>query len=1163
MKKSFKTLALMIFVILSAAFIAVSTSAAPLPGDVNGDGEVNIRDAATILQFVTGHDVELVAPCTHSGYVVIDPAVDPTYDKSGLTIGVSCTKCGEKLIEQETVPALGHEHTEAVLPAVPATCQEEGLTEGKYCPECNTVLVKQKSTPKVDHELGDWEAYGSYTVRRCIKSEDCDVSIRVTSISATYNGSRLLTGEQVWKNDVTVTVTLSDNTSFTAKSKEFTLENDVMTVDGNNVVTVKFVNTATTITVPAIHDNLPGTASASDFEYSGADKDAITITKYIGTSANVVIPAHIDRIPVRYIGDSAFSGNKVIQSVTIPGSIWSIGQSAFYNCTGLKTLALNEGLNTIKGQAFMNCPINTLVIPNSVNTIETYMWKDYSLNKHYEGAFEDCKNLQSVVIGSGLTSIARDTFLGCTSLKEVIIGDGVTSIDVYAFSGCSSLTSISMGNSLTTIGSNSFENCTSLKTLNFGPAVQNINSYAFVGCTMLSDINFSGSVTTIGDYAFQNCKALTSVTIPGNIRTIGQSAFYNCTGLKTLVLNEGLNTIKGQAFMNCPINTLIIPNSVNTIETYMWKDSGLNKHYGGAFEGCKNLQSVVIGSGLTAIDRETFQDCSALQNVVIGSSVHTISDYAFSNCTALVTINIPDNVTTIGSNAFKGCTLLENFRLGTGVQSIGASALQDCTSIDTVTIPANVQVIGNNAFTGCVELDETVIEKGALQSIGSNAYSGCSSFDRIYYGGTADDWSVITVNATNVYPLTESPYYYSATSPSASGNYWYYDTNGTIRVWNISETSFKAEEYSEKFAYSEFGNAETSYSNQYLKELKNDSWLQAGIAIWEGLNTVTDFDSKKITKKHVYKLVIYDLLMGEVGSNVNPLACMEEACDSYIFEYAEFFLEDEIADLETLKYLNPALYDEAGFIDKFFKGVDGAEFIFQTTSNLYDALYTCAQYQALSDMDENFYLVLIEISKDSSLPSDLRNAAKECANCYQTASKGMLAKVIAKEFAASTMEDLWLEYAEVAWEAVITSIFPQYKVVEMTVKGVMFLANAGFNLDARNEAYYQLEAAVGLENALRKVIKNTLPDYLRDDLTDKSEYYLYAIEMYQTSVLLGFDYSSSLLSEFSKGLDVNASEKQAYDTTISQLKDMKNSKKQTYNNFDQQINQLFVEYYAY
>ena len=120
----------------------------------------------------------------------------------------------------------------------------------------------------------------------------------------------------------------------------------------------------------------------------------------------------------------------------------------------------------------------------------------------------------------------------------------------------------------------------------------------------------------------------------------------------------------------------------------------------------------------------------------------------------------------------------------------------------------------------------------------------------------------------------------------------------------------------------------------------------------------------------------------------------------------------------------------------------------------------------------------------------------------------------------------------------------------------------GFNLDACNEAYYQLEAAVGLENALRNVIKNTSPDYLRYNYRDKSEYYMYAINMYQTSVLLGFDYSNNLLREHSKSITVNSEEKQAYENMMSQISSAKREKENTYDAFDKVVKQLYLEYYS-
>lgn len=624
-----------------------------------------------------------------------------------------------------------------------------------------------------------------------------------------------------------------------------------------------------------------------------------------------------------------------------------------------------------------------------------------------------------------------------------------------------------------------------------------------------------------------------------NANAQNSEAFYNCKRIETVTLGKGLTTIGAKAFNSCiSLKEINIPSNVITIDGH-WNN-------GGAFENCTALKKVTIGD----------------DNADIATT--TIGERTFANCTALMEVFIGSNVKTIAENAFEGCTSLINFNIGTGVQRIGAYALQDCISLKSVAIPANVQVIGVGLFTNCSSLEEVIIEKGVLREVGNDVFNGCSSFDRMYYTGTASDWVLVAVSEDNSYPLNVSPYYYSSSSPSGKGNYWYYNGNGEIRIWNVSETSFKAEEYSEKFANSTFGSSNTSYSSQFLSQLEGDSLFQARILIWEALHIATDssWESKAISKKDVYKMVIYDLLVGEVDAQVNPLACIEEACDSYAYEYAKFLLGSDSIDIKALKQMNPSQYDYVELVDKYFKGVDGALEIFEMSANLYDALYVCAQYQALSDMDTNFYLVLQEISNDGSLPWDLRNAASECVDCYRTATDAMLKKVLIQEFSASTMQVLWNDFKDEAWKIVLGSVFPQVEFVEFTVKGMMFLANMGFNLDACNEAYYQLEAAVGLENALRNVIKNTLPDYLRYNYKDKSEYYMYAIDMYQTSVLLGFDYSNNLLREHSKSADVNAEEKQAYENMMAQISGMKQEKATMYNNFESVIEQLYVVYYS-
>ncbi len=93
---------------------------------------------------------------------VVDEAVAPTCTETGLTEGKHCSVCGEVLVPQEAVEALGH--TEVIDIAVAPTCTETGLMEGKHCSVCGKVLIQQQEIDALGH---DWKAATFMDPRTC------------------------------------------------------------------------------------------------------------------------------------------------------------------------------------------------------------------------------------------------------------------------------------------------------------------------------------------------------------------------------------------------------------------------------------------------------------------------------------------------------------------------------------------------------------------------------------------------------------------------------------------------------------------------------------------------------------------------------------------------------------------------------------------------------------------------------------------------------------------------------------------------------------------------------------------------------------------------------------------------------------------------------------
>ena len=255
----------------------------------------------------------------------------------------------------------------------------------------------------------------------------------------------------------------------------------------------------------------------------------------------VVIPEEVTyngkTYSVTSIGHYAFNKCSSLTSVTIPNSVTSIGYEAFYNCSGLTSVTINSDYILSKNYStnsslkdIFGVQVEKYIIGNSVTTIGN-------------SAFYGCSGLTSVTIPNSVTSIGGAAFYNCSSLEKVIVNDIAAWCNIN-FGGSAAnplyyahhlysdenteITNLIIPNSVTEIRAFAFHRCSSLTSVTIPSNVTSIGNSAFWGCTSLTSVTIPGSVTSIGNSAFGGCTGLTSVTIPNSVTSIGSSAFQEC-----------------------------------------------------------------------------------------------------------------------------------------------------------------------------------------------------------------------------------------------------------------------------------------------------------------------------------------------------------------------------------------------------------------------------------------------------------------------------------------------------------------------------------------------------------------------------------------------------------------------------------------------------------
>ena len=703
---------------------------------------------------------------------------------------------------------------------------------GSYITDGNIVWKDTRSITYVynDDVTEDKTVYLDYDVTYTQPSAPTMGGCTFSGWTTDKEGKNAYTFTDTWSGDITVyaqwkdnrlTYTLSsDGKYYSVKASGTSITGRVeisAEINGKPVTTIEEngFNGCTDllgVTIPSSVNTLGtkafyGCSKMEDVTFDGP----CSITKITGSAfegcyklSKIEIPASVTEIETRAfygcndldsvefamdgklttIGSEVFNSNYSdydVKSISIPGTVTSIGDKAFYEFTSLEVFYIDTDKPTSGDLPKTSSWFNSEYQPKNIR------WKDshsvtYNYNYNDDGETEedtvvyvdvdatvtapsekpyrtnylfdrwttdkDGKNEYTFgnTLSEDITLYAQwvdNTFTftvqddGTYSVKatspssltgSIVIpgehdGKAVTKIDDKAFYQAK-ITGITIPSSVTAIGTYAFARCTGLTEVEIPSAVGSIGEGAFYYCVYLAEIEIPSSVKSIGKNAFEQCAYLANVEISSSVVSIGEGAFTYCTMLSEVKIPSSVTVMGNSVFKGCAgLESVVLPDNDKITEIPAE-----------TFSGCSALLSVDIPSAVTAIGKSAFENCIKLESVNFkGTSLTTVGESAFNGCEKLSSINLPSSVVTIGNQAFYGCESLTGDMLKdlTSLTTIGNMAFESC-GITAATISNTVTSIGSSAFAYCSSLESVTFGDGIqIKEISMSMFQDCSALEAI------------------------------------------------------------------------------------------------------------------------------------------------------------------------------------------------------------------------------------------------------------------------------------------------------------------------------------------------------------------------------------------------------------------------------------------------
>ena len=239
---------------------------------------------------------------------------------------------------------------------------------------------------------------------------DCGEGVKIGSTAETATAFWMVIPPTTFTSGFTITITdVNGNEFIKSTSKNITISRNVIKpmtafkIENNSIIyysgnpsTIEpynkngfNVSLLSNASGKMVFDGLLTTINASAFYNTGL--------------ISVSIP---EGVSVKEIGYKAFNQCQYLSDVSLPSSLLSIGESAFYNCS-FGRIEIPKNLTTIGNAAFVYCEsLNYVGLPSSLTSIG-------------DGAFQECGNLQKITIPENVTSLGSMVFYHCNKLVEI------------------------------------------------------------------------------------------------------------------------------------------------------------------------------------------------------------------------------------------------------------------------------------------------------------------------------------------------------------------------------------------------------------------------------------------------------------------------------------------------------------------------------------------------------------------------------------------------------------------------------------------------------------------------------------------------------------------------------------------------------------------------